>query len=57
MLEFALNDARAIERRFKEEGFDEVITIADQEATQRRILTELFHSLPQKVGPNDRVVF
>jgi uncharacterized caspase-like protein len=57
VLEFALNDARAIEKKFKEEGFDEVITIADQEATQRRILTELFHTLPQRVGRNDRVVF
>jgi uncharacterized caspase-like protein len=31
--------------------------ILDQEATQRRILTELFHALPQRVGRNDRVLF
>jgi tetratricopeptide (TPR) repeat protein len=57
VLEFALNDARAIEKKFKEKGFDEIITIVNQEATQRRILTELFHTLPQKVGRNDLVVF
>jgi len=57
VLEFALNDARAVEKKFREEGFDEVIAIADREATQCRILTELFHNLPQKVGRNDRVVF
>jgi hypothetical protein len=57
VLEFALSDARAIAEKLEEEGFDEIVTLVNQEATQRRILTELFHSLPEKVGRNDRVVF
>lgn len=57
VLEFAINDAKAVTERLMETGFEEIITIFDKEATQRRILTELFHELPQKVGPNDRVLF
>jgi hypothetical protein len=57
VLEFAINDARAVEQEFREQGFEEVITIVDQQATQRRILTELFHNLPRKTGRDDRVVF
>jgi hypothetical protein len=56
-LEFAVNDAQSIRARLLETGFDEVITLFDGEATQRRILTELFHNLPQKAGRNDRVLF
>ncbi|MDY7035111.1 MAG: caspase family protein, partial [Thermodesulfobacteriota bacterium] len=56
-LECAINDAKAIRRKLEAAGFNEIITIFDKEATRRRILTELFHSLPQKVGHNDRVMF
>jgi len=56
-LEFAANDAEAIKQKLKGTGFDEVTTIFDKEASQRRILTELFHELPKKVGRNDRVLF
>ena len=56
-LEFAVNDAKAVKQKLEETGFNEIITIFDKEATQRRILTELFHNLPQKVGHNDRVLF
>lgn len=56
-LEFATNDAKAVKQRLVKTGFDEITTIFDQEATQRRILTELFSELPQKVGRNDRVLF
>jgi uncharacterized caspase-like protein len=56
VLEFAVNDAKAVEKKFQSEGFDEVITLLDRDATQRRILTELFHVLPQKVKWNQRVV-
>jgi len=56
-LEFAVVDAEAVRQKFEETGFDQITTILDKEATQRRILTELFHELPKKVGHNDRVVF
>jgi tetratricopeptide (TPR) repeat protein len=56
-LEFAVNDARSVREKLNQTGFDEIITIFDKEATQRRILTELFHELPQKVGRDDRVLF
>ncbi|MBT3368081.1 MAG: tetratricopeptide repeat protein [Nitrospina sp.] len=56
-LEFAVNDAKAITEKLKETGFDHITVILDKEATQRRILTELFHELPEKVGCNDRLFF
>ena len=56
-LEFAVNDAKAITKKLKETGFDHITVILDKEATQRRILTELFHELPEKVGCNDRLFF
>ena len=56
-LEFAVNDAKAIEEKLMETGFHEITTIFDREATQRRILTELFHELPRHVGREDRVLF
>ena len=56
-LEFAVNDARAIRKKLQQNGFEQITIIFDKEATQRRILTELFHELPQQVGRNDRVLF
>ncbi|MBW2027782.1 MAG: caspase family protein [Deltaproteobacteria bacterium] len=56
-LEFAVNDAKAVRQKLFETGFDQITTIFDKEATQRRILTELFHELPRKVHRNDRVIF
>ena len=56
-LEFAVNDAKAITEKLKKTGFDHITVILDKEATQRRILTELFHELPEKVGCNDRLFF
>jgi len=56
-LEFAVNDAKAITEKLKASGFDHITVILDNEATQRRILTELFHELPEKVGRNDRLFF
>ena len=56
-LEFAVADAGAVREKLEDTGFDEITTILDKEATQRRILTELFHELPKKVGRNDRVMF
>jgi uncharacterized caspase-like protein len=55
-LEFAVRDAKAVREKFEESGFDDITTILDREATQRRILTELFDRLPKKTGRNDRVV-
>lgn len=55
-LEFAVEDANAIRRKFEESGFDEITTILDKEATQRNILTVLGYELSQKVDRNDRVV-
>lgn len=56
-LEFAVNDAKSLRKRLEMTGFDEITMILDTRATQRRILTELFHALPQKVGRNDRLLF
>lgn len=56
-LEFAINDAKAITKKLEETGFNEITAIFDKEATQRRILTELFNNLPQKIGQDDRVLF
>ena len=56
-LEFAVADANAVKNSLQKTGFDHITLIMDKEATQRRILTELFHKLPEKVGRNDRVLF
>ena len=56
-LEFAVADARAVRDTLQKTGFDDITLITDKEATQRRILTELFHNLPKKVDRNDRVLF
>ena len=56
-LEFAVNDAKAVMRKLEKTGFEEITVIFDKEATQRRILTELFYELPKKVGRDDRVLF
>jgi hypothetical protein len=56
-LEFAVADANAIKNTLEQTGFDDITLIMDNEATQRRILTELFHRLPDKVERNDRVLF
>ena len=56
-LEFAVAEAGAVRQKFELTGFDQITTILDKEATRRRILTELFHELPKKVGPDDRMVF
>ena len=56
-LEFAVADAGAVKDSLQKTGFDDITVILDQDATQRRILTELFHELPQKVERNDRVLF
>jgi hypothetical protein len=56
-LEFAVADAGAVRQRLEHIGFDQITTILDKEATQRRILTELFNVLPRKTTRNDRVLF
>jgi tetratricopeptide (TPR) repeat protein len=56
-LEFAASDATAVKEALERSGFDDITLILNEEATQRRILTELFETLPRKAGVNDRVVF
>jgi tetratricopeptide (TPR) repeat protein len=55
-LEFAVNDAIAVRRRLERSGFDEITVLINQEATQKKILTELYYTLPKKVKENDRVL-
>ena len=55
-LEFAVADALSIKAVFEKAGFNKIITILDEQATQRRLLTVLGHELPQLVGREDRVV-
>ena len=54
-LEYAVNDARAVEARFRTMGFD-VISLQNQQATKRNILHVLKEQLPKKVGRRDRLV-
>lgn len=56
-LEFAINDAKAIKKMLEKTGFDEIVTIFDEKATRKRILTELFNILPNNSDTNDRVLF
>ena len=56
-LESAVLDAKAVQSIFEQTGFHEVKLILNKEATQRRILTELYDELPQKVSRDDRIVF
>jgi hypothetical protein len=54
-LQYAVNDARAIEKLVRGLGFDEVITVLDREATQQRILRVLGDELYAKTQDDDRV--
>jgi len=56
-LEFAVADADAVKNTLQKTGFNDITIIMDKEATQRRIRSELFHNLPEKVNRNDRVLF
>jgi hypothetical protein len=55
-LEYAVNDARSVERLLKKLGFDEVITLLDGEATRQRILYALGDEVKAKAGDEDRVL-
>jgi len=48
---------RPLRKKLKKTGFDQITVILDKEATQRRILTELFHRLPETMEHNDRLFF
>lgn len=56
-LEYAVADAIAIKAQLKAADFDDITLIVNGEATQRRILTELYDVLPRKVKREDRVLF
>jgi hypothetical protein len=54
-LQYAVKDARAVEELVRGLGFDEVVTVLDSEATQRRILNALGDELYAKTQDEDRV--
>lgn len=54
-LEYAVNDARAMEKKLKSFGF-ETFTLLDQHANKNNILKMLGDDLPRKVNKNDRVI-
>jgi S1-C subfamily serine protease len=54
-LEYAVNDARSIQKRLKDMGFD-TITLLDNNATRENILKVLGDELPKRVEKNDRVI-
>jgi sugar lactone lactonase YvrE len=54
-LEYAVNDATAVETRFKSMGF-EVISLQNEEATKQNIMNVFKHELPEKIGWEDRLV-
>jgi len=56
-LDSAVFDAKAVQSIFEQTGFNEITLIINKNATQRRILTELYSELPQKVARDDRIVF
>jgi hypothetical protein len=54
-LEYAVNDAKAMEKKLKSLGF-ETTTLLNQNAGKDNILKILGDELPRKVGKNDRVI-
>lgn len=54
-LEYAVNDARSVEKRLKDMGFQTTLFI-DGNATRDNILKLLGDDLPRKVDKNDRVI-
>lgn len=54
-LQYAVNDARAVEKLVRELGFDEVIVILDGQATRQQILRILGDELYTKTQDDDRV--
>jgi Caspase domain len=54
-LQYAVNDARAVENLVRGLGFDEVITILDGDATEQRIRYVLGDELHAKTQDDDRV--
>lgn len=54
-LKYAVADARAVARALERRGY-QVVTIYNKQATRRNIESELRSKLPNKVGPNDRVL-
>lgn len=54
-LAYAISDAEAIVKRLKRFDFDEIITILDDQATQKNILRVLGDELYEKAGREDRV--
>ncbi len=54
-LSYAVNDAKAVEARFRQMGF-EIISLLDEKATRENILQLLTWDLPQNIGANDRLV-
>jgi len=55
-LEFAVADAKAVAGLFRSSGFDTIVTILDEDATRKRILTSLGRHLASKITRNDRLV-
>ncbi len=54
-LAYAVSDAEAVAKRLKKLGFDEIILLLDQEATQQNILRVLGDELYVKTEEDDRV--
>lgn len=55
-LEFAVADANAVASRLGSIGFDKVTVVADADASKRRILTEIYERLPDRIGPDDSLL-
>ena len=53
----AVSDAKAVHSIFKDNEFQDITLILNKQATQRRILSELYSELPKKIERDDRVVF
>ena len=53
-LEGAIADADIIAKALKDSGFDKIIMIKDEEATQRRILSVLYDEIPKQITEDDR---
>ena len=55
-LEYAVNDATSVKKRMEKLGFDEIITLMDNEATKHNITQILGDKLPHEVQREDRLL-
>jgi hypothetical protein len=56
-LDYAKNDAMAVAAFLKKQGFDDVTTLYNRQATKTEIISKLQNDLAPRVNQNDRILF